>query len=599
VPQNTASSLREQINRANEQSLAQKRVAAGQTAAGNNTENRSGMSVHNEQPMNRAVPRNPMPQNTMQQNAMQVRREQRPVQQTPVPAAQNRQQIQQNPAGMNRQMPKGTQNIRSGEYMQNRQNLHAVNGQPGISAERMHSSVQGERRQPAQNSRMAQNPEKSGQSGVSVSPAASGQSGSTLAKFREQAQHERAAVRKPQPQKPAERVGMSKTRVTDISSLTQSSSVRKKPNAGKKTPAKEKVVSDEGSNTVVSVVKAVIYMIFVVVVSVFLAVAIIMIGNDVFAFVKPDTAVNVTIPENATFDDITDILAQKKIITYPEVFRLYGKLKEEEGPYVAGDYVVTPMTSYGDLMDAFKPQPKSGTSRITIPEGYTTDEIIDLFVSYGIGTREGYEDVIQNYDFDYWFLDELEENGVSQDRIYRLDGYLFPDTYDFYNNSSEVTVLNKLLRRFDQLFTNEYREQCQIMGYSVDEIITLASLIEKEAGSAAEFFNVSSVFHNRLKNSAYYPRLESDATIVYAVQHETGERPRLVDTDYDTPYNTYLYKGLPPGPIANPSASAILAALSPAQTGYYFFVSDGSVTYFSETKTQHDQYIADIVAKNQ
>lgn len=398
-----------------------------------------------------------------------------------------------------------------------------------------------------------------------------------------------------------EKAKLGKTRVTDISSFAHRDKTEKaiKKKTAVKAVSKEKAGYDEGGNTIVSVVKAVIYMIFVVVVSVFLSMAIILVGNDVFGFVKSDVAVNVKIPENATFEDITEILAENNIINYPEVFKLYGKLKKEDGPYVAGDFLVSPLTNYGDLMDAFKPKPKSGTSRITIPEGYTTDEIIDLLVAYGIGTREGYEDVIRNYEFDYWFLNELEEAGVSEDRIYRLDGYLFPDTYDFYNSSSEVTVLNKLLKRFDQLFTTEYREQCEVMGYTVDEIITLASLIEKEAGSAAEFFNVSSVFHNRLKNAAYYPCLESDATIVYAIHHETGERPKTVNTSYDTPYNTYFYKGLPPGPIANPSASAILAALSPAQTKYYFFVSDGNTTYFSETKAQHDQYIAEIKAKNQ
>jgi len=410
-------------------------------------------------------------------------------------------------------------------------------------------------------------------------------------------------IQKPAAKKPPEKARLGKTRVTDIPSLTQSGNVPKEKAKKKKAPRTyvpvERTVSDEGGNTVVSVVKAVIYMIFVVVVSVFLALAIILVGNDVFAFVKSDAEINVTIPENADFEDITEILYENNIITYPEVFKLYGKLKKEGGPYVAGDFLVSPMTNYGDLMDAFKPKPKSGTSRITIPEGYTTDEIIDLMVSYGIGTREGYEEAIQNYDFDYWFLDELENEGISEDRIYRLDGYLFPDTYDFYNSSSEVTVLNKLLRRFDQLFTDEYREQCDVMGYSVDDIITLASLIEKEAGTAAEFFNVSSVFHNRLNNIAYFPCLDSDATIAYAVHHETGERPKKVDTSYETPYNTYFYKGLPPGPIANPSASAILAALSPAQTKYFYFVSDGNITYFSETKDQHDQYIADIVAKNQ
>ena len=402
----------------------------------------------------------------------------------------------------------------------------------------------------------------------------------------------------------AEKSGLQKTRVTDMSALTGHTKMEAKRTASQEKPEKEKnakkkrdeekVVSDEGGNTVVSVVKAVIYMIFVVVTSVFLAVAVIMVGNDVFAFVKTDTAVPVTIPEYATLNDVIDILYQNGVIAYPKVFRVYAQLKKDDGKFVAGDYTVSPVMNYDELLDAFKEKPKLGTVRITFPEGYTTDEIIDLMVSYGIGTREGYEDVIQNYDFDYWFIDELEENGISEDRFYRLDGYLFPDTYDFYNASSEATVINKMLRRFDQLFTDEHRRLCAEMGYTVDEILTIASLIEKEAGSAAEFFNVSSVFHNRLKAKSYFPRLESDATIVYAIQHKTGERPQLKDTNYDSPYNTYLHDGLPPGPIANPSASAILAALSPAKTKYYYFVSDGSKTYFSETKEQHNQYIEAI-----
>ena len=346
----------------------------------------------------------------------------------------------------------------------------------------------------------------------------------------------------------------------------------------------EVVYEDEGGNTVVSIVKAVVYMIFVVVISIFLAIGVIKVGNDVFAFVKEDVSVDVKIPEYATLDDITQILYENEVIQYPSVFKLYAQLKKDSGEYIAGDYVVSPNMSYDDLRDSFKPQPKIGISQITIPEGYTTDEIIDLMVSYGIGTREGYIDAIQNYDFDYWFIKELEEDGVDEDRIYRLDGYLFPDTYQFYNSSSEVTVLNKLLKRFGQIFTEEYKIQSELLGYSVDDIINLAALIEKEAAN----------FHNRLQNWKSRPMLESDATIVYAIQHETGERPKLTSTDYETPYNTYQYAGLPPGPIANPSASAMLAALSPADTNYYYFVASGNVSYFSDSKEQHQIFIEEI-----
>ena len=388
-----------------------------------------------------------------------------------------------------------------------------------------------------------------------------------------------------------------RTRLTDISAIQRTASQPVRTVKPKKMPQiqrTEVVYEDEGGNTVVSIVKAVIYMIFVVVISVFLSIGIISVGNDVFAFVKNDVSVDITIPEYASLDDITEILYQNEVIEYPTVFKIYAQLKKDVDNFLAGDYVVSPNMSYDDLRDSFKPQPKLGISEITIPEGYTTDEIIDLMVSYGIGTREGYEDAIKNYEFDYWFVKELEEDGVDEDRIYRLDGYLFPDTYQFYNSSSEVMVLNKLLKRFGQIFKEEYKIQAQSMGYTVDEIINLAAMIEKEAGTPSEFFKVSSVFHNRLQNWKSRPMLESDATIVYAIQHETGERPKLTSTDYETPYNTYTYAGLPPGPIANPSASAILAALSPADTDYYYFVSDGNVSYFSNSKEQHQIFIEEI-----
>ncbi len=354
--------------------------------------------------------------------------------------------------------------------------------------------------------------------------------------------------------------------------------------------------SDEGGNTVVSVVKAIVYIVFVMIVSVFLALVIINVGNDMFAFVKSDELVEVTIPEYATLDEVTDVLYQNDIIRYPTIFKLFAVAEEDDRKFVAGNYTVHGMMNYEDLLDAFKEKPVTGIKKITIPEGYTTDEIIDLFVSEGIGTREGFVDVIQNYEFDYWFIDELNANGVSEDRIYRLDGYLFPDTYEFYMNSSEATVVSKLLKRFSQIFTKEYREQSAAFGYTVDEVITLASVIEKEAASPSEFFIISSVFHNRLNNPWTFPKLESDATIVYQMQHETGERPQLTgaDLEVDLAYNTYTNDGLPPGPIANPSASAMLAALSPVTTNYYFFYHHKGTIYPSETKEQHNAIVAEF-----
>lgn len=378
---------------------------------------------------------------------------------------------------------------------------------------------------------------------------------------------------------------LSRTRTTDLSVSRSLFAWNKKE--------EERYESGEGANTVISVVKAILYIIFVLVISVFLALGIIVIGNDIFAFVKSDEIVEVTIPEYATLDDVAQILYQNDIIRYPQVFKLYAVAEEDDQKYLAGTYSVNGMMNYDTLLETFKEKKPVGTIKITIPEGYTTDEIIDLFVSKGMGTKEGFVEVIQNYDYDYWFIDLLEaEGGMSEDRFYRLDGYLFPDTYEFYLSSPERDIIGKLLKRFAQIFNKEYRAQCETMGYTVDQVITLASIIEKEAASPAEFFNVSSVFHNRLNQPWNYPYLESDATIVYAIQHEEGERVVLKGTTYETPYNTYLHKGLPPGPIANPSASAMLAALQPTDTEFYFFIADGGKTYFSKTRDEHNAYVA-------
>ncbi len=378
---------------------------------------------------------------------------------------------------------------------------------------------------------------------------------------------------------------MMKTKTTDIGMREDKTS----EDSVKPSKKGKKKGSGAGSNTLMSIVKAIVYIVFVGVVSIFLAIAIITVANDVFAFVKSDEPVEITLNENTTLDELADLLHDKGVIKYPEIFKLYAKYKKDDQKYIAGTYTINGMMNYSTLLGEFKEKFDYGTVRVTIPEGYTTDEIIDLFVSLGIGTREGFVDVIQNDEFDFWFLDEMEENGISEDRIYRLDGYLFPDTYEFYKGSSERTVIRKMLKRFSQIFTSEYRKQCETLGYTVDQIVTLASIIEKEAASPSEFFLVSSVFHNRLNNRWVYPRLESDATVVYVIQHETGERN--VDLTYDTPYNTYLYDGLTPGPISNPSASAMLAALSPQETNYFYFVSNNGTTYFSETKAQHDALV--------
>ncbi len=355
---------------------------------------------------------------------------------------------------------------------------------------------------------------------------------------------------------------------------------------------------DTGASIMVNIVKAIAYMVIILVISVFISIFTIRIGNDVFAFVKSDEAIDVTIPEDATVGDIAEILADNGIISFPGIFKFYTNLKEDSPEFVAGDYTISPSMSYDELRRAFKVQVATGTVWITIPEGCTTDEIIDIMVENGIGTREKYIDVINNYDFDFWFIDELENSELKDGRAYRLEGYLFPDTYEFYKASSEEMVISRFLDRFEEVFVDDYRTKAAELGYTVDEVLTIASLVEKEAGSLSDFMYVSSVFHNRLNNPVNYPRLESDATTVYAIQIATGARPDKItpeDNKFDSPYNTYLYDGLTPGPITNPSASAIRYALYPTESNYYYFITDNAgKVYYGSSIGEHEQNIETV-----
>ena len=391
------------------------------------------------------------------------------------------------------------------------------------------------------------------------------------------------------------------TRISNVTKVTDSGRRASVQSGSVNRRAPHKKRGTESGNTVVGIIKCISYITVVFVIAAIISTIVIFVANDMYAFVKSDEAIEIEIPEDASVSDIAEILNDNGIIKYKGIFKMYAGRKDDGQGFSAGKYTVSPMSSYSDLLSKFKTRKASGVSTITIPEGYTTDEIIDLFVEKGIGQKENYIDVINNYDFDYWFIDELGDDWASEGRFYRLDGYLFPDTYQFYNSSSEATVINKFLARFKAVFTQRYRTRAEELGYSVDEVLIIASMIEKEAGSQADFSNISSVFHNRLKNSAQFPYLNSDATVMYAIQHATGARPNLSsdDMNYDSPYNSYTHPGLVPGPIANPSNSAILAALNPPETSYYFFVSSDTKTFFSTTKEEHDMYVYQIAQERE
>ena len=331
------------------------------------------------------------------------------------------------------------------------------------------------------------------------------------------------------------------------------------------------------------------------VISVVLCAAVILAADDAFALTGGDESETVVIPEGAATEEVARVLGQAGLIRFPYLYRLYAALRSWERPYLNGEFTLRRDMSYDELRAALSPgRGARSQTRITIPEGLTTDEIIDIFLSNGIGTREGFVRAIETGgDFGYDFLRELTP---VQGRTYRLDGYLFPDTYFFYTDSSEEEVLAKLLANFDRKMDESLRAYARERGFSVDEIVRLASIVEREAYYRSDMPQIASVFCNRLQNRAY-PYLQSDATVQYAKETlGLAGAPTAEDLDeLETPYNTYLTRGLPPGAICSPGKDALMAVLYPADTDYYYFVSaEDKTTIFSKTYAEHLRAIAKL-----
>ncbi len=375
---------------------------------------------------------------------------------------------------------------------------------------------------------------------------------------------------------------------------TGSASVEKKPPVQKDakvkreaTPEEKKVLRSSMRSTLVI---ALIYIAVVVSISALLSVLGIRWANDVFALVKDEVVATVTIPENATISEVATILDNCGLIEYPSIFRMYIGFKNRDAnpplEFKAGEYELKSTLNYDQIVSMIKNRRSRAIVTITIPEGYTVDDIIELFISQGIGTREGFVSAINEFAYEYDFMEKLNAIELSPDRRYRLEGYLFPDTYEFYTDSKEIAIVDKMLAAFEAHFEKDYYVRLDEMGMNLDEVITLASIVQMEGKYNSDFYPVAGVFHNRL-NSRDLKKLESDATVQYCIP-EHKEDLTYEDLETDSPYNTHKIEGLPPSAICNPGWEAIQAALYPENNKYYYFVSDtdGSML-FASTHAQH------------
>ncbi len=296
-----------------------------------------------------------------------------------------------------------------------------------------------------------------------------------------------------------------------------------------------------------------------------------------------------------TYDmkQVASMLKEEGLIEYEWFFLLFSWVMHGERKVGAGSYKLNTDMDYRALIYGMMPggdTEVAETVDVTIPEGYNVSQIIALLAEKGISTEEKLTDAAANHVFEgYGFVDNENLGSVT-----RLEGYLYPDTYNFYVGRDPALAFNAMLNNFKkQIYTDSeisgLLSDWEESGYSFSDIITIASLIEKET-DGTDRDKIASVIYNRLKNAGETNYLlQIDAALVYAAGRPITQADY---TDLDSPYNLYQHTGLPPTPIANPGRQSILAALQPASTNYYFYVLDGKTHVFSETLAQHQKAVA-------
>lgn len=274
---------------------------------------------------------------------------------------------------------------------------------------------------------------------------------------------------------------------------------------------------------------------------------------------------------------LADRLEQQGIIADFKYFKLLALLRGDDKKLKAGEYALSASMTPNQVLDVLV-DGRTYLHHLTIPEGFTLKQIAQEVNRNELGQADEFIALATDPEF-------VSVLGIQAQS---LEGYLFPDTYFFPKGTSTETLIIKMVERFKEQFTDQWHDRAKELNRSIHEIVTLASIIEKETGAEFERPLIASVFHNRLKKNM---RLESDPTVIYGIADFDGNIKRKHLREL-TPYNTYRIKGLPPGPIANPGREAIKAALYPAETDYLFFVSKKDNTHhFSKTIQEHQKAV--------
>ena len=331
-------------------------------------------------------------------------------------------------------------------------------------------------------------------------------------------------------------------------------------------------------------------------------------------------AVTVEIAQGSGVSTIARQLKEAGVIRFPQLFRWYVGRKDAAAKLQYGEFSLEPGSSYDALIEALSAYAKADSVRLTFPEGTTAIAIAQKMEQAGLCTAKEFLEEANTGDFsEYTFWQYVPDDTDAPDRFLKCEGYLFPDTYQFYMGDDPENVIDKFLRNFDNKFTSDLYDALDALNdrlaqrmrenafteteitdakLSLYDLITVASLVEKETARTSESATIASVIYNRLC-SKLYPCLEIDATIQYALA-ERKEILSNADKGVLSPYNTYTNAGLPAGPIANPGMNSIRAALYPAETKYYFYALDTTgVHHFSETYYEHQNFLNELAGKDE
>ena len=326
----------------------------------------------------------------------------------------------------------------------------------------------------------------------------------------------------------------------------------------------------------------------IVAVAVFCAAFVLKFARDFVGIGKSSVEVVVEIPMNSGTADIADILADEGIIDSTYFFRFYSRVKGSDGTFVAGSHVLSPDMSYENIVHELQ-QGAVDTREsvdITFPEGIDLLDAAQKLEENNVCSASDFIREFNNSSFGFDFEKLVK---VSAMKFYKMEGYLFPDTYTFYVEEDPKIVCKKIYRNFETRITLDIYARMDDLGLEFEEMLTMASMVQAEASSVYDMKRVASVFRNRLADPDNYPLLQSDPTRKY-VEEVIKPNIEFPSKEMFKAYNTYEGAGLPPGPICNPGLDAINAVLYPADTDYYYFCAnvDTGEVYYARTNEEHE-----------